>query len=105
MILHYHGSKPLHDLASVSCKCILQDPAKIFYKILQDIFTWALLSVMSSAADLAKRLNSWAREGLDMMGGADGEEIRDLITTFMTSEEDESLPQECKSLKTQPLHS
>ena len=51
---------------------------------------------MSRAADLAKRLNSWARDGLDMMGGADGVEISDLISTFMACDEEETQPTECK---------
>jgi hypothetical protein len=37
---------------------------------------------MSGAERIAKELNKWAREGLDMMGGADGQALNRLLDDY-----------------------
>ena len=53
-----------------------------------------------SAARVARALNSWTKEGLDMLGGADGAALADLVSEFMAAPGSEDDPQECK---TQPF--
>ena len=49
-----------------------------------------------SAASIARALNSCARDGLDMLGRADGAALADLISEFMATPGSEVEPQECK---------
>ena len=49
-----------------------------------------------SAHRVVKALNSWAKEGLDMLGGADGAALAELISEFMATPGSEDDPQECK---------
>ena len=51
-----------------------------------------------SAHSVAKALNSWAKEGLDMLGGADGAALSELISEFMAAPGSEEEQQECKDL-------
>ncbi len=54
---------------------------------------------MSSAKRVAGALNSWAREGLDMLGGADASAFEELIGDFLTNPGSDT---ECKS-RTTPM--
>jgi hypothetical protein len=42
-----------------------------------------LLFVMSGAKKVARAFNSWSKEGLDMLGGADGAALEELLSEFM----------------------
>jgi hypothetical protein len=50
---------------------------------------------MSGAKKVARAFNSWSREGLDMMGGADGAALEELLKDFLDCP-GSSQPQECK---------
>jgi hypothetical protein len=53
---------------------------------------------MSAAKRVAESFNSWAREGRDMMGGADGSAIADLLNLFLEEPGSEPHPSsDCKS--------
>lgn len=55
---------------------------------------------MSTAEDVARALNRWTREGLDIVGGSDGEALSRLLEDYFDTDTD--LPA-CTSL-THPLH-
>ena len=65
--------------------------------ILQLLSAFAFASVVMSAARVARALNSWTKEGLDMLGGADGAALAELISEFMAAPGSEDEPQECKN--------
>lgn len=44
-------------------------------------------AAMSEASKVAQALNLWARERLDMMGGADGKALDDLLNEFLVEPE------------------
>ncbi len=52
---------------------------------------------MSGAKKIARALNSWARDGLDFLGGADGSALEELISEFMADPGSEAHPLDCKS--------
>lgn len=49
---------------------------------------------MLSNKETAKTLNRWGREGLDIMGGADGAALEELVSVFYAGSD--ANPQECK---------
>ena len=52
---------------------------------------------MSTARKVANAFNRWAREGLDMMGGADGAALEELLDEFLIHSPGSTVqPQECK---------
>ena len=53
--------------------------------------------VMSAASKLAATLNSWAKEGRDTLGGANGVALEELISEVMDRPGSEAQPPECKS--------
>ena len=62
------------------------------------------LAVMSEASKVAQALNLWAREGLDMMGGADGKALDELLNEFLVEPGSETHPQDCKSISCVTIH-
>ena len=52
--------------------------------------------IMSSAERLSRRLNAWVKEGRDMLGGADGAAIAEMVAEFMDSDDPEDQPPECE---------
>ena len=46
-------------------------------------FLLFLVFAMAGAHGIARALNAWREEGLDMMGGADGAALDQLISDFM----------------------
>ena len=55
-------------------------------------FSPLLFFAMARANDIARALNMWREEGLDMMGGADGAALDELITEFMADGGNETQP-------------
>ena len=52
---------------------------------------------MSKEAKFARQFNSWRREGRDLMGGADGEAIDELLNDILDDEPgSEDHPSDCK---------
>ena len=46
--------------------------------------------------DRADAFNHWAREGLDMMGGADGAALAQILDDYLDSQGSDAEPRECK---------
>ena len=55
-------------------------------------FSSLFFSDMAGARAIARAMNSWREEGLDLMGGADGAAIEDLISEFMDTTGNETQP-------------
>ena len=47
------------------------------------------MSTMSGANSIAKALNNWVRDGLDIMGGADGAALNRLLDEYFISDGEE----------------
>ena len=58
----------------------------------------------SEASKVAQALNLWVREGLDMMGGADGKALDELLNEFLVEPGSETHPQDCKSISCVNTH-
>ena len=55
-------------------------------------FSPLLFFAMAGAKGIARALNTWREEGLDLMGGADGVALDELITEFMADGGNETQP-------------
>ena len=53
---------------------------------------------MSGARRIAEELNLWAKGELNLMGGADGAAMEELMSEFMAVPESEAQPTDCKRL-------
>ena len=57
-------------------------------------FFWlaTLILLMSGAERMASALNQWKKDGLDMMGGADGDALDHLLDDYFQCDEEEQVP-------------
>ena len=63
-----------------------------------------LTSTMPTADKVAQELNRWAKEGLDMLGGSDGEALDRLLDDYFDNEDHEPQLPGCMNPKTHPLN-
>ena len=59
---------------------------------------------MSSAEQVARALNLWASDGLDLVGGADREALDGLVADYFDLGSQEPDMDGCKTSTTLPLH-